>query len=139
MIVLDTNVISELMKAEPETKVITWADRQDPQALVTTAITAAELYAGFEQMPGGKNSDKLERTLNIMLEQRFRGRILPFDESCAPVFAKILARRRAMGRRIEEPDAMIAAICSNHHFKIATRDTGGFSHCGIEVINPWTD
>jgi toxin FitB len=139
MIVLDTNVISELMKLEPEIKVYKWVNKHPSHLLFTTAITAAELRSGFEQMPEGKKRTELGVKIDLMLEHGFQGRVLPFDVSCALHFARIFALRRAMGRRIEEPDAMIAATCSRHRFKVATRDAGGFSDCGIEVINPWTD
>ena len=139
MIVLDTNVISELMRKKPDPNVLRWTDRQDPQIIFTSAITAAELLSGLEQMPAGKTRNELGHRMHIALEEGFRGRILAFDESCAMHFARIFARRRAMGRKIGEPDAMIAAICSRHEFKVATRDVDGFSGCGVDVINPWTD
>ncbi len=139
MIVLDTNVISELMRHDPYPNVLRWTNNQEPQLLFTTAITAAELLSGIEQMPAGQKHDELGQRMKVALEEGFRGRILPFDESCAMHFARIFARRRAVGRRIEEPDAMIAAICSRHQCKIATRDAGGFTGCGIDVVNPWTD
>ncbi len=139
MIVLDTNVISELMRNDPDPNVLRWTNNQEPQSLFTTAITAAELLSGIERMPAGQKRAELGQRMKVVLEEGFRGRILPFDESCAMHFARIFAHRRAVGRRIEEPDAMIAAICSLRQFKIATRDAGGFTDCGIEIINPWTD
>ena len=139
MIVLDTNVISELMRKKPEPSVLRWTDNQDPQTVFTSAITAAELLSGLEQLPAGKTRNELGHRMHITLEEGFRGRVLPFDDSCAMHYARIFARRRAIGRKMGVLDAMIAAVSSRHNFKIATRDIEGFSGCGLTVINPWTD
>jgi predicted nucleic acid-binding protein len=138
MIVLDTNVISELMKANADMHVLHWANSFDFEQLCTTAITAAELLSGTEQLPPGKKRDRLSASLSAVLMQGFYARVLPFDESCAPHLARIYAHRRAIGRCINEPDAMIAAICSRHGYKVATRDVSDFVQCDIEVIDPWT-
>ena len=139
MIVLDTNVISELMRPEPDAKVVAWANTQDRQALFTTSITAAEVASGIERMPDGKRRRDLTRLMRLMFEEGLRDRILPFDTSCAFQYAKVSAHRRAIGRRIKDFDAMIIATCAKRGFKFATRSVADFTGCGVEVINPWTD
>ncbi len=139
MIVLDTNVISELMSLKPEKRVLKWADSHDPSELYTTAVTAAELHSGLESMPKGRQRDGLGERIGVMIGQGMRGRILPFDVDCALHFGRIFIHRRSIGQRIEVPDAMIAAICASHDFKIATRNMSDFEYVGLDIVNPWTD
>lgn len=137
MIVLDTNVISELMKDEPERKVMRWVDSLEWLKVFTTAITRAELLYGAAILPAGKRRTDLERQFVKMFESELRDRVLSFDCRSADPFAEIRARRRRAGREIKSPDAMIAAICAQYGYAIGTREVGGFSGCGIEVIDPW--
>ena len=98
MIVLDTNVISELMRSQPEAKVVAWVNARDRRDLFTTAITVAELLSGIAQMPIGRRREDLSHTANTMLEDGFRGRILPFDEYCARQFGPIYAHTALLGK-----------------------------------------
>jgi toxin FitB len=137
MIVLDTNVISELMRANCSPEVSRWLSRQHATTLCTTAITEAEVFYGIEVLAQGKRRESLLSEAEGMFTEDFKGRILPFDSDAARVYAQIVARRRKMGRPIAEPDAQIAAIAQVHQAALATRDVADFAHCDIRVLNPW--
>jgi predicted nucleic acid-binding protein len=137
VIILDTNVISELMKGNPLPAVFAWASSHPPSDLFTTAITMAEVLYGIERLPHGKRRDQLLREAESVFAEDFAGRILAFDESSARMFAVIATHRRARGRPIDEPDAQIAAIARVHGATLATRNSGDFEGCGVRLINPW--
>lgn len=137
MIVLDTNVVSESLKPLPSGTVVSWLAAQLPTQVFTTAITVAEVMYGVEALPLGKRRSGLLSTVEKIFAQEFPGRILPFDESAARAFAKILFSRRAMGRPISQFDAMIAAIARTHHATVATRNIVDFEHCGVQLVDPW--
>ena len=137
MIVLDTNVISELMKGDPFPAVFAWASSHRPDDLFTTAITMAEVLYGIERLPHGKRRDQLLSAAESVFAEDFAGRILAFDESSARMFAVIATQRRAQGRPIDEPDAQIAAIAKVHGATLATRNPDDFEGCGVRLINPW--
>lgn len=139
MIVLDTNVLSEALKPLPSPIVLHWLAAQEPSAVFTTTITQAEVLYGIETLPPGKRRMRLLAAVEKMFAEEFEGRILPFDEDAARVFARIVAARDAAGHPISQFDAMIAAIASSHRAAVATRNTADFQHCGIDVINPWTE
>jgi predicted nucleic acid-binding protein len=139
VIVLDTNVISELLRPAPGAAVRRWAEAMRRQLLYTTAISEAELLLGIALMPAGRRRDDLAATLEAIFAGVFADRVLPFDGAAAPHFAAIVARRRQTGRPIDQSDAQIAAICRLHDATIATRDAGGFDGLEIEIVNPWTD
>ena len=138
MIVLDTNVISELMQAAPSVKVTQWVGRQLPSDLCTTAINEQEVFYGIELLAHGKRRDNLLREAEGMFAQDLRGRILPFDSHAARVCARLLAHRRSLGISIAYADAQIAAIAQVHGAVLATRDVSDFVHCDIRVLDPWT-
>jgi toxin FitB len=137
MIVLDTNVISEVIKPDPSAKVIDWLARELPSNIFTTAITQSELLYGIELMPRGKRRAALETAIIKILKEIMGDRILPFDSQAAEVYARIAASRRSIGKPISEPDAQIAAIVHSRGASLATRNIGDFQHCGIKVVNPW--
>ncbi|MEH6351086.1 MULTISPECIES: type II toxin-antitoxin system VapC family toxin [unclassified Pseudomonas] len=137
MIVLDTNVISEFMRAEPNATVLAWIDSQPAMDLVICAITVAEILHGIARLPFGKRKQKLESHAMAMFEEDFVDRILPFDAHAAVEYAALVASCEAKGRAAGMADAQIAAICRAHGALIATRNTKDFKFPGVEVINPW--
>lgn len=139
MIVLDTNVLSEALKPTPAAAVLRWLAAQAPPAVFTTTITLAEILYGIETLPVGKRRVQLLTAVESMFAEQFDGRILPFDEEAARLFAGIAASRSAAGRPISQPDAMIAAIARSHHAAVATRNTTDFERCGINLIDPWSE
>ncbi|MFN7004548.1 MAG: type II toxin-antitoxin system VapC family toxin [Roseinatronobacter sp.] len=139
MILLDTNVISELMRAQPAQVVLDWFGQQDAADLFISAITEAELRTGIAILPDGQRRDRLQMAVEAMIEQDFQTRILPFDSAAARAYADIAAGRRAAGRPIAETDCQIAAIARAIGTPVATRNVKDFDGCGITVINPWND
>ena len=139
MIVLDTNVLSEALKPLPSPVVLGWLAAKQPLSVFTTTITEAEVLYGVETLPPGKRRLGLLAAVEKMLAEEFEGRILPFDEDAARAFAGIVAARDAAGRPISQFDAMIAAIARSHRAAVATHNTADFQHCGIDLINPWTE
>jgi predicted nucleic acid-binding protein len=137
MIVLDTNVLSEFMRVEPEARVLAWVDAQPSMDLAVSAVTVAEILHGIARLPSGKRKQKLEAHAMAMFEEDFAGRILPFDAHAAVEYATLVAGAEANGRAVSMADAQIAAICRSHGAAIATRNVRDFGFPGIEVINPW--
>ena len=137
MILLDTNVISELMRAEPAQVVLDWFGGQDAAELFISAITEAELRTGIAILPAGQRRDRLQIALEAMIAQDFQTRILPFDSAAARAYAEIAASRRAAGRPIAEADCQIAAIAQAMGAPVATRNVKDFDGCGVTVIHPW--
>ena len=137
MIILDTNVISELMRAEPDEKVGRWIAKQKTINLAVTAITIAGIHRGLARLPGGKRRKNLEARFSAFVREGFSGRILPFDEHAAETYGGIAAGREADGLHCDAVDLMIAAIASNFDATVATRNTGDFEGCGIRLVNPW--
>lgn len=137
MIVLDTNVLSEFMRAEPAPRVVAWVDAQPAMDLAISAITVAEILHGIARLPFGKRKQKLEAHAMAMFEEDFAGRILPFDAHAAVEYAALVAGAESKGRTTSMADAHIAAICRSHAALIATRNVRDFEYCGIDVINPW--
>ncbi len=138
MIVLDTNVVSELIAPSPAASVINWVMNQTATSLYLTTISEAELRYGAELLPAGRRRDRLTAEIEEMLNVDFAGRILPFDRRAASAYATIAAARRSAGNPISYADCQIAAIARSEGAAVATRDEGGFHDCGIDVLNPWT-
>lgn len=138
MIVLDTNVVSELFRREPNASVIAWLESLDGEVAIT-AITLAELLAGVRRLPEGRRKADLEAAVIAAVEP-YRGShaVLPFDDECAEPYAEILLKRERAGLPIATADAQIAAICSTHDGVCATRNTKDFVKTGIALIDPWT-
>ncbi|MFJ2488328.1 type II toxin-antitoxin system VapC family toxin [Pseudomonas sp. NPDC087639] len=137
MIVLDTNVLSEFMRAEPAARVLDWVDAQPAMDLAISAVTVAEILHGIARLPSGKRKQKLEAHAMAMFEEDFAGRILPFDAHAAVEYATLVADCEAKGRAVSMADAQIAAICRAHGASIATRNVKDFAFSGVEVIDPW--
>ncbi len=138
MIVLDTNVISELMRATPEPSVIDWIDTQADIDLFVTAITVAELFYGIARLPDGRRKSNLATHFERVIDEDFDHRVLPFDEPAAAHYGDIAAAREHGGRPISVADAQIAAICRSHDSMLATRNVNDFASTGITVIDPWS-
>jgi hypothetical protein len=137
MIVLDTNVLSELMRPKPSAQVVAWVALQPAGELFTTSITEAEIFYGIELLAKGKRRDSLLAAAEEMFTEDFAGRIIGFESEAARHFAAIAARRRALGRPISHPDAQIAATTLAHGARLATGKGPDFADCGIVVIDPW--
>jgi hypothetical protein len=139
MIILDTNVLSELMRPNPALSVSTWVARQSPGELSTTSITEAEIFYGIELLAKGKRREQLLAAADAMFTEDLAGRLYGFDSDAARAFSQIAARRRLLGRPISHADAQIAAIAQVRTAKLATRNLEDFQDCDIELIDPWTD
>ncbi len=140
MIILDTNVLSELMRPAPSERVLVWLSNQrSSEEVFLTTITVAEILYGVELLPAGKRRDKLEYEAQAVISEDFAGRILTFEEHAANAFARIAAGQRRQGRPMAEFDAQIAAIAYVHGATIATRNTADFEGCGVKLVNPWLD
>jgi toxin FitB len=139
MILLDTNVLSELMRPVPAPAVEGWLSRQPVAATFISAITEAELRYGLALLPEGRRQRDLVVQAEAMLAQDFAGRILPFDSPAAAAYARIAAARRRSGRPISQADAQIAGIAVSRGASVATRDAAAFVDCGIDVIDPWNE
>jgi toxin FitB len=137
MIILDTNVVSEPMKAQGDPAVTAWLDRQAADTLYLTATSLSELLVGIEILPAGKRKEGLNRALADLLGKLFGSRILPFDEAAAVAYAALVVRARTGGHIVSVGDGQIAAIATVHGFTVATRDTMPFASVGVPVINPW--
>jgi predicted nucleic acid-binding protein len=135
--VLDTNVVSELMKPLPSPDVSAWISEQAAEDLFTTTITVAEVLYGIALLPKGKRRDQLLHEAEATFAEDFAGRILPFDEVAARLFASVAVARRLLGRPISNFDAQIVAISRAHGATLATRNTDDFEGCGVRLINPW--
>lgn len=138
MIILDTNVISELLRPAPEPKVEHWLSAQDGLNVYLTSISEAELRYGLAIMENGKRRAALVDAVDRILREDLAGRILPFDSSAAQSFATIAAARRAAGRPIAQANCQIASIAHSRGASVATRNTPDFEGCEIDLINPWT-
>ena len=139
MVVIDTNVVSELMRLAPAPVVMAWFSRQDSADLFLTAVSEAELRAGAAILPAGQRRDRLAAEVDAVVREDFAGRVLPFDSAAARAYAAIAASRRSLGRPILEADCQIAAIARARDAAVATRDGADFEHCGIAVIDPWAE
>jgi predicted nucleic acid-binding protein len=137
VIILDTNVISELARIDPEPNVVTWLDSRPAAEVATTAITAAELLYGVARLPDGRRKAALVETIDALINEDFRDRVEPFDARAAEQYAAVGGGREKKGRPIKTADAQIAAICLVHRATLATRNTGDFTDTGIDLINPW--
>jgi len=137
VIILDTNVISELARTDPEPNVVTWLDSLPAAEVATTAITVAELLYGVARLPDGRRRAALAETIDALISEDFRGRVEPFDRRAAERYATIVVGREKKGRPIGMADAQIAAICLVRSAPLATRNTGDFADTGIDLINPW--
>lgn len=139
MIVLDTNVISELWKVEPDPRLLAWLDAQLIETLYLSVITVAELRFGLATMPEGKRRAIYQDRLEGEVLPAFAGRVLSFDLDASRAYSERMARARTEGKAIGTADGYIAATAAARGFMVATRDTSPFKAAGLNVINPWQD
>ncbi len=138
MIVLDTNVVSELMRPESSPAVWSWMAKLATPSLHLTAITEAELRFGLAIMPAGRRRDSLDAALQRVMSAGFAQRVLPFDSAAARPYADIAAALRTAGRPIGQADCQIAAIAGSRGMAVATRNVRHFAGTGVRTIDPWT-
>ena len=139
MLMLDTNMLSELMRAEPERKVVDWMVRQPSNALFTAAVCQAEILSGLAVMPTGRRRADLEYAARAMFAEDFDGRILPFHAEAAAAYADVFAARRKLGRPGGTIDLMLAAIARVHGASVITRNVADFEGVGLAIVNPWDE
>lgn len=135
--VLDTNVLSELLRAEPNAQVLAWVAAQPPDRLFISVVTQAEMLLGARLLPAGKRRTLLEAALHAMFDEDFAGRVLAFDSAAAAHYAEVVARRRAAGRPVAQFDAQIAATALACGCGLVTRNLSDFEACGLTLIDPW--
>jgi predicted nucleic acid-binding protein len=136
VIVLDSNVLSELMRASPAPAVVQWAQAQSVAALCTTAVSVAEIRYGIQRLPAGRRRTSLRSAADEVFEA-FAAQVLPFDTAAAREYADIVVQRERAGIPISGFDAQIAAICRAHEATLASRNTQDFTGIGVDLVNPW--
>ena len=139
MIILDTDVLSALMREQPELVIEKWLDRQPRESIWTTSVTILEIRFGLALMPLGRRRAMLERDLEATLDQTLEGRIVAFDSAAAEDTAKLMAARRQGGRTGGLSDSMSAGIAIARRATLATRNTRHFADLPVPVVNPWVD
>jgi predicted nucleic acid-binding protein len=137
MVVLDTNVLSALMREMPPEQVLAWLDLQPRLSVWTSAITVMELRHGVEMLASGRNRRRLEQAMERLVVEKFLDRIAPFDTAAAEQAARLMAARQRAGRPGEMRDTMIAGIVLANHATLATRNTRHFADLSVPVVNPW--
>ena len=138
--VLDTNVLSELMRQQPDTRVVSWFARRPETPFLVTAITRAEIMLGIELLPSGRRRDGLAKAAGQMFSEEFGRSCLPFDDQAADIYARIVAARTRAGQPISTEDAQIAAISLAHGLTLVTRNTRDFVNIdGLHTVDPWGD
>ena len=135
--VLDTNVVSELMRPEPDAAVLAWLNEQAADTLWLNSVVVSELLYGVARLPDGKRRAQLALAVQAMLAEDFSGRVLPFDLEAAVVYADLVAMRERQGQPVDVADSQIAAICLTHGASLATRNTKHFDGLGLMLLNPW--
>ncbi len=137
MIILDTNIISEIMRQLPNEKVLAWLDKQEATDLFITAITIAEISYGLHVLPEGNRRSALEGSFNKAINEAFNNRVLTFDKAAGYHYGEIMSYRKSLGRPLGVCDGQIAAIARIHGFSLTTRNIKDFSDCHLELINPF--
>jgi hypothetical protein len=137
VIILDTNVLSEMLRSAPDARVSGWLTAQPMTQMFTTAVTEAEIRYGVSRLPIGQRKDALQSAVDGLFNEDMSGRILPFDSEAAKLYAEIVSGRERVGRPMSQFDAEIAAVARSRGAKLATRNTTDFEGCGIDLINPW--
>lgn len=138
MIVLDTNVVSELMRPEPTPAVLAWLRQYSGGSLRTTAVTVAEIRYGIARLPDGRRREALQQAASEIFAA-FPRQVLPFDLAAANAYADVVTGRERIGNSIDGFDAQIAAICRSQAATLATRNTKDFADTGIALVNPWDE
>lgn len=139
MILLDTNVISEVMRSRPDPKVLEWLRKQRTTQLYVSALTVAEIRRGLALLPNGQRKTRLEAAFQKFLDEGFSDRIWSFTSETALVYAPIYAERIQAGLGVGELDLLIAATAKQYRASLATRNLADFKACGLKLINPWTE
>lgn len=137
MFLLDTNVISEMMKPEPDQQVMRWVDQQDPNVMYISSITIAEITYGIAALPSGLRRKSLERMFNQTIAEAFAYRVLFFDDAAAFAYGHIMSHRKQLGKPMSILDGQISAIASIHGLSVVTRNIRDFMDCAINMINPF--
>lgn len=137
MIIVDTNVVAEMMRASPAPAVVSWLNDQDAATLFLTTITVGEVGYGLEILPRGRRRVQLEQGFERVIAEAFAGRILVFDEEAARFYGLVMGRRKEIGRPMSVLDGQIASIARAMGFAVATRNVLDFVECGVEIINPF--
>jgi predicted nucleic acid-binding protein len=137
MILLDTNVVSALMRTAPDPVVVQWLDNQPAESIWTTAVAVFEIRTGIELLERGRRRRQLDQAFSQLLAEDLNGRVQAFDQAAAVVAGDIAATRQRAGRVVEIRDVQIAGIASSRHAAVATRNTGHFEGTGVELIDPW--
>lgn len=137
MIILDTNILSAVMREVPDPIIVEWLDSQPTESIWTTAITVFEIRLGLAILEKGKRRPKLEHTFQLALKEVLEGRVLPFDEPSAIASAEIAATRRRKGITVDMRDTQIAGIAVAKRSTLATRNIKDFQDLVVSVINPW--
>jgi predicted nucleic acid-binding protein len=137
MILLDTNVVSEVMKTQPAEAVVAWLNGQDSERLYVSAVTIGEITYGLRILPDGKRRSGLRERFERFVVLAFDQRVLAYDESAARVYGELMGDRKELGLPMSVPDGQIAAIARLNHLAVATRNVLDFEHCGIDVLNPF--
>lgn len=137
MILLDTNIISEMMKPSPSTKMMEWIDQQEVIHLFITTITIAEISYGIHALPKGNRRRIIENAFDKAIRNSFKHRILSFEEPAAHLYGKLMGQRKELGKPLSILDGQIAAIALSHGAALATRNIRDFTHCSLDLINPF--
>jgi predicted nucleic acid-binding protein len=137
VIVIDTNVISEVMKPSPSLAVLEWLNQQNSNSLFVSTITLGEIEYGLRILPAGKRRHDLKERFEQFMFQAFRQRILVFDEAASRSYGEVMGHRKELGSPMSIPDGQIAAIARSKGFAIATRNTSDFEECGVDLFNPF--
>ena len=137
MILLDTNVLSALMRRRPDPVIVSWLDSQAPESLWTTAVTVFEIRYGIDLLPAGRRRRALESAFDAMLSDDLAGRVAAFDGTAAAEAAKLAARRQRIGRSVDFRDTQIAGIALARRADVATGNVRHFEGLGLSIINPW--
>lgn len=137
MFVLDTNVVSELMKPAPHAAVLHWVQGQPLEQLAVTSVTVAEILYGLDRLPEGQRRAGLASQFHAFLSRGFTQRVLPFDLRAAEAYAPLKGARDRAGRPLNGYDAMIGAIARINGAGVVTRNVADFTECGVAVVNPW--
>lgn len=137
MILLDTNIVSEVMRVAPEPAVLKWLNNSDASDLYISTITIGEISYGLQIMPEGQRREAVNERFEQFIDRGFSHRVLAFDEFAAFTYGEIMARRKRIGRPMSVPDGQIASIARVRSMAVATRNMLDFEETGIELINPW--
>ncbi len=137
MIILDTNIISEVMRPQPQKKVLSWLNQQDSVNLFVSSISIAEINYGLYVLPEGKRKQQLQARFEQFVNRAFQYRILDFDEQAAKIYGKVMGEGRLIGHPMSVPDGQIASIALMNGFILATRNVKDFKYCGVEIFNPF--